>query len=300
MVPGQAPATTERYAFIERQGERLFVGWHLPADWPEVASVSPPAPLSPQSSAREERGRGWGGACAILVSPIHEEKKATHRPLVDLARALAARGVPCIRFDYRGSGDSTGDPARLTLSAMCEDLRSAMAEAIAVCGTTRFALVGLRLGADAAAIVAEENPAIERLVLVAPLGKGARYVGQARLRSRIRGALTGPEDEGPRPEGEGGFDYDGHILSAAAVAELEAHDLAARTGRIPARVLCLDLCAKEKPTAVLEGLAEALRARATSVALRAIVEEPFWNALGPVEPRAFLSTVAEELLGPTE
>jgi pimeloyl-ACP methyl ester carboxylesterase len=264
--------TAERYEFLPHLGERLLVGWHLPEPLP------PSVPL-----------------VAVLASPLHEEKKAAHRPLVDLARALAARGLPCVRFDYRGSGDSTGEPTAVTLTTMREDLSHVLREAMARLGAASAALVGVRLGADAAGLVAEEAPEVSRLVLVVPVGKGSRYVSQARLRSKIRGALTGPADGESSLEERGGFDFDGHPLSPEAIGQLETHNLAARTASIGARVLCLDLCAREKPTAVLEALAEALHSRVSEVRLRAVVEEPFWNALGPVEPLAFQAAVIEEL-----
>jgi pimeloyl-ACP methyl ester carboxylesterase len=258
----------ESYEFLPFGGESLFVGWYLPA--------GPPAAL------------------VLLVSPIHEEKKAAHRPLVDLARALAGRGVACVRFDYRGSGDSTGDPAGLTLTSMREDTLRVVEAARERLGALDLTLVGLRLGADVTALVAEQLEGLRRLVLVTPVGKGSRYLSQARLRSKIRGALTGPSSGSADADAEG-FDFDGHYVSPKAIEELESYDLATRESPLACRVVCLDICAREKPTAAMESLAVSLGARTDDSSLSAVVGEPFWNALGPVEPCAFIAAVVDEI-----
>ena len=62
-----------------------------------------------------------------------------------------------------------------------------------------------------------------------PVVKGSRYVSQAKLRSKIRGALTTPNGGDAAAASDGSFDFDGHLISANAVALLEAHDLLSRT-----------------------------------------------------------------------
>src|SRR3954465_3034524 len=70
-----------------------------------------------QFGAREAPLFGWYhppvGArrgCGVLVcGPIGDEATRAHRPLRHLAERLAAEGFPVLRFDYRGTGDSSGD-----------------------------------------------------------------------------------------------------------------------------------------------------------------------------------------------
>jgi len=287
----------EIYEYIPVRGERLFVGLHLP-------EPSPPSPLrrgSGQALPRErgdraQRGRGEGThECAVIASPIHEEKKSAHRPLVDLARALAGCGVPCLRFDYVGTGDSSGEPAAVTLGSMTDDLRAAVEHAKRVSATEVVHLVGVRLGADIAALLAEEDPGIRSIVLVVPVVQGARYVREMRIRSRIRGAITDSEGGGPGLAPGVAVDFDGHPVSDEMIGELAAHDLCSRSARLAASVLCLDVKARAEPTAGLRKLGEALRSRGADVTVSAVVDEPFWNALGPVEPRAFTGAVVGRL-----
>lgn len=48
------------------------------------------------------------GVVIIVGGPQY--RAGSHRQFVHLARALAAAGYPVVRFDYRGMGDSSGDP----------------------------------------------------------------------------------------------------------------------------------------------------------------------------------------------
>lgn len=45
---------------------------------------------------------------ALILYPFLEERKAAHRPVVDLARALAGQRIASLRFDLPGAGDSSG------------------------------------------------------------------------------------------------------------------------------------------------------------------------------------------------
>ncbi|MFB1029241.1 MAG: hydrolase 1, exosortase A system-associated, partial [Thauera sp.] len=47
------------------------------------------------------------GVLVVVGGPQY--RVGSHRQFVLLARALAKSGVPCMRFDYRGMGDATGE-----------------------------------------------------------------------------------------------------------------------------------------------------------------------------------------------
>jgi len=45
----------------------------------------------------------------VLCNPIGEDMVRAHRPYRHLAETLAAAGFPVLRFDFDGTGDSSGD-----------------------------------------------------------------------------------------------------------------------------------------------------------------------------------------------
>lgn len=234
--------------------------------------------------------------CAVLVAPLHEEKKAAHRPLVDLARALSSRGMACLRYDARGTGDSSGDAADVTFKTLTEDLETAIARARFLSGQDRVTLLGVRLGADVAARVGLAHASVERAVLCVPLISGERYLREVRLRARIRGAMTRVEGGGDADAAAEGIDYGGHILSPQFIADLESYDLMADIAPVGSPVVCVDIRGRNSVTAAMGALAERLRQRQAEVEVHVVIDEPFWNALGPVVPRVFMEKVVGILL----
>lgn len=55
------------------------------------------------------RGRAAYRSILLMVVGGPQNRVGSHRSFVTLARAFAARGIPVLRFDYAGLGDSEGD-----------------------------------------------------------------------------------------------------------------------------------------------------------------------------------------------
>ncbi|MCK6395903.1 hydrolase 1, exosortase A system-associated [Zoogloea sp.] len=86
------------------------------------------------------------GVLVIVGGPQY--RAGSHRQFVLLARHLAAQGVPCMRFDYRGMGDATG-PAR-DFESVSEDVEAAIGAFLKACpGLRQVVLWGLCDGASA-------------------------------------------------------------------------------------------------------------------------------------------------------
>lgn len=86
------------------------------------------------------------GVLVVVGGPQY--RAGSHRQFVLLARYLAARGVPCMRFDYRGMGDATG-PAR-SFEAVNDDIDAAIGAFMkAQPGLQQVVLWGLCDGASA-------------------------------------------------------------------------------------------------------------------------------------------------------
>jgi len=111
----------------------------------------------------------------VLCPPVGHEYINSHRTLRHLADRLAAAGIPALRFDYDGTGDSCGDdedPDRLAAWRNSIDAAIRTVRALTVC--TRLGLVGVRLGAALAAEVATETE-VDSLVLWAPVIRGRAF-----------------------------------------------------------------------------------------------------------------------------
>jgi alpha/beta superfamily hydrolase len=62
------------------------------------------------------RGVGPSSSGVVICNPFGFEVICAHRTLRHLADSLAGAGLPTLRFDYDGTGDSAGDdrdPKRL-------------------------------------------------------------------------------------------------------------------------------------------------------------------------------------------
>ena len=86
-----------------------------------------------------------------------------------LAAGLADAGVASLRFDLRGHGESEGRQEELTLAAILNDIRVALAKARELSGAARLSLLGASFTGGACAYYAAKRPAeIDRLVLLNP------------------------------------------------------------------------------------------------------------------------------------
>jgi len=114
--------------------------------------------------ARAPRGRHRRPA-VLLLHGFSGSRIEEGRLFVLLGRALAESGLHCLRFDFRGSGDSDGEFGDMTLSSEIADARAAlkyMRRRPGVDGK-RVGLLGLSLGS----VVAQMIAASERVTALA-------------------------------------------------------------------------------------------------------------------------------------
>jgi uncharacterized protein len=230
----------------------------------------------------------------LFLPPLFEEKKPSYRPLHDLAEALAARGAAVLRFDYRGTGDSSGIFRDLIVAAMRQDAAAAAAHLRTRAPEAPLALVGLRIGA-ALALQEAASLAADRVVALAPILKGKRFVTETVHKKQVRGMLTsGAAGGAPAAGGEEAIDLDGFETSPRLLAELEAIDLAATPPKPAARTLLIDIGARAEPSDAAQSLAAALGPGAEARAFKA---EPFWNLTDEVKLPELQEIVAGWLMG---
>ena len=154
-VPG---GTTERPTWFGPEDARLFGVVHQPSD-------------------------GVVRGAVVLCPAVGYEQTATAHGLRMLGEQLAARGLLALRFDYRGTGQSSGRGGDVTTDWWLEDVRNAV-RYVRAGGAERVGLVGLRMGALLAARVHRELGA-EELVLWDPITSGRRYLREEQFLLRM-------------------------------------------------------------------------------------------------------------------
>jgi pimeloyl-ACP methyl ester carboxylesterase len=222
----------------------------------------------------EEATAPWK-TCAVLLGAFAEERKSSTRPLVEIARALAAKGVPSARVDFRGCGDASGRSVDITLEGMIEDAVAAAAGAATELACERVAMCELRLGASVAFLASPRVKAhLGACVLMEPVIKGADYVRELTRKQAIRKMMTkgdaSCEDAGDACV----FDLDGIELSRSFVDDVGRIDLVAAAkseSASSAPVAILQIGPRSAATRSVTALGEALCARVDVIRM-----EPFW------------------------
>ena len=103
----------------------------------------------------------------IIVVGGPQYRVGAHRQFVHLARALAARGIAVLRFDYRGMGDSEGEFRGFEF--ISEDMDAALAAMQArVPSLTSVTLWGLCDAASAILMKPDLPPVVTGLVVLNP------------------------------------------------------------------------------------------------------------------------------------
>ena len=130
------------------------------------------------------------GVLVIVGGPQY--RAGSHRQFTLLSRDLAKAGIPCMRFDYRGMGDSEG---RLRIFDEVEmDISSAVDAYFANCpGLERIALWGLCDAASAAIFHAHRDSRVNGLVLLNPWVRTQQGEAKTRLKHYYLSRLANPE-----------------------------------------------------------------------------------------------------------
>ncbi|NNL99456.1 MAG: hydrolase 1, exosortase A system-associated, partial [Gammaproteobacteria bacterium] len=202
------------------------------------------------------------GLLVVVGGPQY--RVGSHRQFVLMARALAQAGIPVMRFDYRGMGDSPGG-AR-SFEQVGDDIAAAVDAFVERGGVTQVTLWGLCDGASASAFHAPRDKRIVGLVLLNPwvrteVGEARAYLRNyylerllspalwkdlvtgrlnvfASLRSFIQMIGTARGDASPGPSEQAG-------ATAQDLPERLYRSLAAFTGRVLIVISGRDLTGQE-------------------------------------------------------
>ncbi|MGV0809516.1 serine aminopeptidase domain-containing protein [Mycolicibacterium setense] len=167
---------------------------------------------------------GVARAGVVICPTLGREYQDSYRGLKLLAQQLCAMGFAVLRFDYRGTGDSTGDQyGDDAVAGYLESIRAAV-DYLRASGAPSVSLVGLRVGALLAATAADSIPGIDGMVLWDPITNGRRYVREQQTLYQM--TVGGGESDGLPPE-PGVVPLLSITLSSAAAAALGALKLPA-------------------------------------------------------------------------
>lgn len=129
----------------------------------------------------------------LIVSGGNEIRIGAHRGMAELAARLAQAGVPVLRYDRRGIGDSTG--VNTGFEASAPDIAAAAATFRAETGITRLVAFG---NCDAASALAlfHASCALDAIVLSNPWIGGAEDAlpAPAAIRARYAARLRDPRE----------------------------------------------------------------------------------------------------------
>jgi exosortase A-associated hydrolase 1 len=130
------------------------------------------------------------GVLVVVGGPQY--RVGSHRQFALMARALAERQIPVMRFDYRGMGDSEG-PA-CTFEDVDEDLRVAIDAFFKSVPTMKEVVIwGLCDGASAGLFYAHKDPRVSGLVLLNPWVRTEEGMAKAYLKHYYLSRLLSPD-----------------------------------------------------------------------------------------------------------
>ncbi|MEY2954344.1 MAG: hypothetical protein RLZZ401_2431, partial [Pseudomonadota bacterium] len=195
----------------------------MPDDLPNLPSIGPVATFFGDENAPVfgvyHASTATPRMAVLLLSPFGAEDMSAHRGWRDFAQSLADTGLPCLRFDYPGTGDSCGMDAEADhLAAWLAAAHSGADWLRAVAGVESLAVVGLRLGSLLATELARTRADVESLLQIAPPRNGQAYVRELKMLASATAVPAGDAALAPDPTNgmhAGAIFAAGFVLNAA-------------------------------------------------------------------------------------
>lgn len=183
----------------------------------------------------------------LVITGGPQYRVGAHRQFTLLARMLAGRGIPVMRFDRRGMGDSDGEPRGF--DSIDDDIRAAMKEFFMQMPEMKEVVIcGLCDAATAAAFYAHTDERVAGLVLLNPWIRTPEGAARAMLRHYYLGRLG--EVAFWKKVATGNLDF---AASAAALRHNMRLAAADRRASLPQRVLASLSCFEGRVLVVLSG-----------------------------------------------
>jgi alpha-beta hydrolase superfamily lysophospholipase len=179
---------------------------------------------------------------------------ASYTPRRRWAEALAATGVPVVRFDLPATGDSSGEPSMPGLVGGWVDSVGTAADWLRErSGCAAVVALALSAGGLLALKAAADGSAIDHFALWATQSSGAGFIRETTVFSRLEAARLAPadRDESRGTVPAGAIMAGGYVFSAETLADLRALDSESLTLPEPGRRRALLLGRGRDPDARL-------------------------------------------------
>ncbi len=242
----------------------------------------------------------WG---LVIAEPFGEEKRCASRMLVRLARNLARHQVATLKFDFSGTGDSSGDSSQAQWLHWQRELAEALLFLKQESQAPKMALLGARAGALLAAQCAAEHP-VQALLLAEPVLSGQEILDELEKRQKIKDAILGGTSAPSVSElwalGQNA-DFAGFQVNAQFAGQLRQANLPESLQKCPAdcRILLLRVSGARKFPPAWQPLLDLLDGHPGSQS-RLIKDKPFWGQLEYYESDMVIDPLAEFLTADRE
>lgn len=168
-------------------------------------------------------------AAVLIVPPFGWEDVCSYRSLRFMSDIFSANGIPSMRYDLPGTGDSSGNPHDTGLvEAWIQSVGDAAAELRTVADVRNVAVVGIRLGAMLAIAATSRGADLNDLILWGPSATGRSLLRELRALQQMEQSSSGEPAQDPTSVA-GGLEVAGFLLSSETERDIEALDLS----RIP-------------------------------------------------------------------
>jgi pimeloyl-ACP methyl ester carboxylesterase len=204
-----------------------------------------------------------------------------------LADILSKSGFHVLRFDYFGTGDSSGEGIEANISQWKNDVGTAVRELADMSGTKAVSMVGDRLGAALAAQATIEGIRLKDLVLWDPVVIGRDYIGE--LRTLHQNLFSGTDGG---PEKRGFTELVGYPFSIELVSEIEKINLLEQPH---CKVEKVFIVVSEERREYLE-LARELKGRGTDFEYRFVPDSTDWANLEDFDQALLLNDIIHEIV----
>lgn len=205
----------------------------------------------------------------VLINPLGHEYVQFHRVYRQFARMLSEAGFSVLRFDYTGTGDSSGDYPEWSLARWSEDIACAAEELRRRSSVSKIGLAGLRVGGSLALNTAAEVGGVDSLVLWDAVIDGAGHVAEQRAGHK---SMLGYAHVIPKPEANTSPEVLGFAFPDALAQEIAALDLLQQKQRAARRILVIE----SNEATPQQALSESLSATGSEVAFQQYSNPHLW------------------------